>query len=553
MPSASDTAYPRLKSSPSQKDLDEIYTPTDYELAFASERTKHPAWRVGLLLLLKTFQRLGYFVNSTEIPLPIVQHISKYADFPDMTEQLEAYDKSTARDRHMILVRDYAGVTAYGKEARQVIIDTCMKAAKTRDDLPDIINMAIEELVRQRYELPAFSTLLRIARISRNKTNREYQSLVCGSLNDEDWQLLLTILKRPDKGSQSLWDQIKREPKRSTVPQLKDFMSHLKWLQTQEVAHKAFSEIPDAKVRQFAAEAKSLDLTSINDMPERKRMTLTAALITKQVARSLDDVAEMFIRQVRKMQYKAGEALKDYFSEHLEQTDALILRLHDIAAAYKSRGSRDDRLAAIERLLENDADDILTKCAAHNALAGNNSFPFLLPFYGSRRSSLFMFIENVDLVSTTQDHSLTDALSFIIANKGMRAEWINVINNPDDKSSNCLDLSFVTDRWWPLVTGNKSKDTPVDKLNRRFLEMCVFSAVMLELKSGDLCIPGSNDYNDYRKELVSEEEYRQGIAIYGEQAGIPVDGPLFIGKLQSELSSATKMADDGFPDNQFLQ
>jgi len=276
MPSASDTAYPRLKANPSQKDLDEIYTPTDYELAFASERTKHPAWRVGLLLLLKTFQRLGYFLSSTEIPHPIVQHISKCADFPGMTDQLEAYDKSTARDRHMVLVRDYGGVTAYGKDARQVIIDTCMKAAKTRDDLPDIINRAIEELVRQRYELPAFSTLLRIARISRNKTNREYQSHVCGSLNDEDWHRLLTILKRPDKGSQSLWDQIKREPKRSTVPQLKNFMIHLKWLQTQEVAHKAFSAIPDAKVRQFAAEAKSLDLSSINDMPERKRMTLTA-------------------------------------------------------------------------------------------------------------------------------------------------------------------------------------------------------------------------------------------------------------------------------------
>ena len=66
MPSASDTAYPRLKANPSQKDLDEIYTPTDYELIFATERTKHPAWRVGLLLMLKTFQRLGYFVSSAK-------------------------------------------------------------------------------------------------------------------------------------------------------------------------------------------------------------------------------------------------------------------------------------------------------------------------------------------------------------------------------------------------------------------------------------------------------------------------------------------------------
>jgi len=35
-------------------------------------------------------------------------------------------------------------------------------------------------------------------------------------------------------------------------------------------------------------------LASSNDMPERKRLTLVAALILKQVARSLDDAAEMF-------------------------------------------------------------------------------------------------------------------------------------------------------------------------------------------------------------------------------------------------------------------
>jgi hypothetical protein len=37
--------------------------------------------------------------------------------------------------------------------------------------------------------------------------------------------------ERPFGESRSLWDQVKREPKRSTVPQLKDFLDHLRWLQ----------------------------------------------------------------------------------------------------------------------------------------------------------------------------------------------------------------------------------------------------------------------------------------------------------------------------------
>jgi Domain of unknown function (DUF4158) len=75
MPSASDTAYPRFKINPTAKELNELYSPTVYELAFARERARQPIQRAGLLLLLKTFQRLGYFVCCAEIPVPIVRHI----------------------------------------------------------------------------------------------------------------------------------------------------------------------------------------------------------------------------------------------------------------------------------------------------------------------------------------------------------------------------------------------------------------------------------------------------------------------------------------------
>jgi hypothetical protein len=59
MPSASDTAYPRLKINPSATQLGEIYAPNVFEVVLAAEHARKPALEVGLLLLLKTFQRLG--------------------------------------------------------------------------------------------------------------------------------------------------------------------------------------------------------------------------------------------------------------------------------------------------------------------------------------------------------------------------------------------------------------------------------------------------------------------------------------------------------------
>ena len=123
MPSVSDTAYPRFKINPSAKELNELYTPTVQELAFARERARQPLQRAGLLLLLKTFQRLGYFAACAEIPVPIIGHVFRCTALAVLPEQLQAYDASTARDRHTALIRQFLGVTAYGPAAREVVVE----------------------------------------------------------------------------------------------------------------------------------------------------------------------------------------------------------------------------------------------------------------------------------------------------------------------------------------------------------------------------------------------------------------------------------------------
>ena len=74
-----ETAYPRLKTAVTAEELHELYTPAAEELAFATDQTRSAPARVGLLMLLKTFQRLGYFVTLSEVPRRIVAYITTCA------------------------------------------------------------------------------------------------------------------------------------------------------------------------------------------------------------------------------------------------------------------------------------------------------------------------------------------------------------------------------------------------------------------------------------------------------------------------------------------
>src|SRR5437764_14206407 len=105
MPAAHETAYPRLKESVTPADLAEVYTPTSEELALSMSTSTRRGARLGFLVLLKTFQRLGYFVRVGELPKPIVQHIAQCVRPDHRPDDLLSYDEYGTRQHHIPLMR----------------------------------------------------------------------------------------------------------------------------------------------------------------------------------------------------------------------------------------------------------------------------------------------------------------------------------------------------------------------------------------------------------------------------------------------------------------
>ena len=147
MPRLHETAYPRFKTAVTEKELHVIYSPTPEELAFVEEQTHSATAKVGLLVLFKTFQRLGSFVTLPEVPRRVVAHLTLCAGLSAVPEGLETYDTSHSRSRHLSLIRARLGITAYGPAARRMMFTVAVEAAQAKEDLADIINVMLETLV----------------------------------------------------------------------------------------------------------------------------------------------------------------------------------------------------------------------------------------------------------------------------------------------------------------------------------------------------------------------------------------------------------------------
>jgi len=132
------TAYPRFKRHPSAKELNALYTPTPEDIEWAGRSTRKSESRFTLLVLLKAFQRLGYFPQPTDIPPVIVQHM-RGALHLEATVPFSCPESRTLY-RHHQAVREYLGVRVYGQQALRLATQAMSDAASVMDNPADLIN-----------------------------------------------------------------------------------------------------------------------------------------------------------------------------------------------------------------------------------------------------------------------------------------------------------------------------------------------------------------------------------------------------------------------------
>ncbi len=554
MPTVSDTAYPRLKSHPTERELETIYTPTLEERYLAQHSTKGKAAYVGFLILLKTFQRLGYPVYVADVPAAIIQHIVVISQTQITREDLIGYDVSSTRKRHLAIIRAFLNLQPYRSEARTVTLAAMEFAILSKHDLVDLINIAIEELVRQRYELPGFSRLLRTARQVRHQANQAIYQRVSDSLTTAAKQQIDQLLQTDNETRTTDWNALKQDPGRPTITHLKVLIQRLEWLSSLQVDATVLADIPEVKLQHFATEASQLDASRMRAMAAPKKHTLAAILLKTQYARTLDDLAEMFIRQMQQMHQSAKDALAAHRVETQSLTETLLTLLRDILLAFQSEGTIEQRFRGIAAVIGSQCTELIQQCESLLLYREYNYFPFLQTFYKGQRATLFKLLEVLPLQSSTQDNQLQDAVAFIQTHRQSRHEQVAVVNvessePPPAKPEPLLELDWIPPKWWHLVTGQPQRSPAPTQVYRRHLEVCVFSQVLRELKSGDLYVAGSHDFANYYDQLLDWSTYRAKLPDYSLQVNLPTETPAFLAHTRQWLATQAAQTDQHFPAN----
>jgi hypothetical protein len=158
---------------------------TQAEVELATRVSKGEPARLGFLILLKTFQRLGYFIALRDVPRSIIEHIGHDQGLLIVPDTMAEYDESGTRRRHVAIIRKYLRVKSFDESGQALLSSAVRLAAARMEDLADIINVAIEELIRHSFELPGFTSLIKEAQRGRAEVNRLLYSRVYDRITTE--------------------------------------------------------------------------------------------------------------------------------------------------------------------------------------------------------------------------------------------------------------------------------------------------------------------------------------------------------------------------------
>lgn len=536
MASIERTAYPRFKRIPTPKELQDVYTPTPQEIQFAYGAARGAESLLHLLVMLKAFQRLGYFPAISHVPAPVISHIRQQLTLPP---DVQPEVTPRTRYKHHEAIRQYLEIIPFGNHARHICTGAVYRSAYVMDNPADLINVAIEELIKERCELPGFTTLDKLARRIRTLVNRRFFNTVLSRLSADEQRQLDRLLTPDDPNHKSTFHCLKEPPKSATLSHMHELQVRFSWLLTIVDVERMLEGIPNAKIKHFAAEARALDAAELRDFTPPKRYTLVLAMLQRARVSVRDNLVETFLKRIGAIHNRGKQALAELQDKHRAKTERLISVFAEVLQTTENSQADDASLGRqVKELLvaRGGAGVLLDDCESVSACSGNNYLPLLWKFFKSHRSELFRMVRLLTIKPTTQDRSMMTVLDFLLENENRRSEFLKAD----------LDLSFASDQWIRTVLVRQNREIVY---NRRHLEVCVFSQIAAELKSGDLCVQGSENFADYRDQLLPWSDCEPMVAQYCREMGFEATPSTFVELLRAWLTQTALEVDRNYPDN----
>lgn len=523
--------YPKLSATLSEEELRGLFAIESKEWAWARSVARRGPSMVALLTHLKMFQHLGRFLAVRDLPVAAIARVAKQIYLDPPVEF--GYDRRTLY-RHHRAIREYLGITPWGAKARAIASQAIAAAAEARLDPADLINAAVDALIRERCELPLLSTLEALAGSAHRIINTAQWQQVYERLSEKDILDLNALLTVNEATQESAFAVMCRGAGKPTRENLKALITHYQWLERLVDPVPLLAPISEAKVAQWANEAQRLKARELREYVPPRRYALLLAALRASRGRLLDELTGMLIKFSAKIVWRSEQHVEKARIDHDDQDSTLIATLAELLEVIGGERQPTEKLSQLEAIVAaHGGCEVLQKaCVQHANERPNRWQPFAYQAFSAYRTQLLLLGRTLPLKAARAS-----------ANNSLEAVG-SVVTEPTTSDYYIVDLErdFLPPQWRALVC---DREGDAQSFNRRHLEVVTLLELAEAIKSGAIHVTGSQSYDDFWGRLPAYASDPDRMPAYAAERGWPADGAGFANSVRERLVREAERLDRG--------
>lgn len=437
-------------------------------------------------------------------------------------------------------LRAHLGLRGSATEAREKATKYATEAARTKTRFLDVLNACIEGLIRDEYELPALSTLQKIAKAAMVSAQKSLFEKIVGQLTPSMKSEIDAILAFVGPTQKSTWQRLKESgdlPKKSV---LTEYLSSFDTLDEIVARLPSMSDIGSDRKEQLVSEALSLDSWNMRRLPAEKRYVLAMLLIDHRWTEGLDQLTTLLVKTMQDIESTAIRIYTAGLMKRGKETSALVSTLHDILCHWGTADGQDQKNEFLDTIFESQGEDLIQACQQHLSHQNEGHRPTVVSLFIKKRAMLMKIIERLPLNSDASCQSLVKFKQQILAFDRKKSL---IKMNPEAQ-----DLSWISKSWRELaLTVNTKSSTLEQYVHVRTIEAAWFSTLKKSLKSYHCYVDGARLYGNPDDYLVDWEQYDKLLPTIVETTDLPASGKEFVSQLKDNLKTHAKQIDEYFP------
>ena len=517
-----------MKQHWTKLELIKNWTLSENEIESINKKTA----KLAFALKMKYFDQQGSFLSSSsDVPLVILEYMANQLVVD--TKDIEHYQwQSRTSQKHNQEIREYYGFKKANDSDFKLITELVEKKFLI-EALPvnRIISHVYELLKKNKVEPPSTQEIYRYVNSVYVKCEQRFFDGCLESIGTNKQYHLLNLLD-PHDSNQTILNMIRGATGKvssETITEELDKLSHIEF--TGVLKNKHFDKISRKLLKKYHDKVAILPpslLLDIKNSNQSKFYALLACFCKHKGAKTIDNLIEIFIRKIRKIQRAAKDRAKEELWQYYTDIDkdSLLYQMIDISLTYPDGIIKDKIYTGVggKETLEQSR----KSRKSSRRLARELEYKHLTSLYTHHHRKYFLLIlKHLDLNNYIENKILA-VVKLIIDNmddKEFQNEYY-----PDDHEIIVITLFAKEDL--DIVKNTQGK------FRRLYYELMILNLLVNNLRCKNIWIAGAAKYSDPDQDLP--QDFQHNKSFYYDMLTLPRKCEEFTKELKSEMTNSIK-------------